>query len=1207
MLGLGNLLTKSGVIKKFPNDFSFNFDSSNDYLDCGVTNLGLSSEVTFSFWAKNNNADLDTDEYIASKYVTSGGNNRSWLIRFKNDDEKLRIVWSSNGTNYSYTTTSSAVSNINTWRHYVITIDSGVPKVYIDGQDTTIDSVTSSGGLQTSFYDSSANVYIGRYGNDLNTNWNGLIDEFAVWDGILDANDVNKIYKKPVDFSKASTYATDRTSNLKLWLRAGDKALPEEDASIARQDFYTDFDGSNDRVVINNTGLSLDDFSVSGWFYHIDSGADFQAIISMVDNQGNDYQNGVVIHFYNDYLDAEGASLSNHLPKVSANTVGSGILQNSWNHFAYTVDRDGGSGGVKLYVNGALATTDTAVDSATTAGNIYIGSGFYGNGFQRSYKGYISNIAIHQTILDAKTISQMAKSRFTPQRNLRFSVVDFDNSNDYIDCGSSSTLKNISNSAFTASAWVNSALNGQDDIIVGNTWTDAGFHLRVSGTILRFIILSDSTNYKFSDSSTLNSGWNHVVGTWDGTNIKTFVNGVESSGVNSSGTLSGQISTRNLFIGDNPQTTRAFEGSMSSVSLYNVAKSAEEVYAIYQQGITYDESSLSGLVGYWRMGDDTSAVYPTIADSSSNSNDGTITNGASDDVVQQMVAGYDMGAFESSSEELASELVVDMDTWSMNAGTATINTSTNSVTMNQEEGSTNISFTNYFNGAGLLDSNLPNGFYKLSFNVLWDNTPTSRKIHIYEDGTNAVSTDMVLGENVRYFKITGSNVNHSLAIYSPSNNDTIVISNLSLKEVLQSEVSDTYPAIIDVTEPVLGVEIFPTSNSVYTTDGSHYTKDSATPPNLTYQDTGTGTVTISDSDLEESINISATYKLTLTISGLTSGQANFKAVSTNFGNTYVNETMLDNGTHTFYFTRPAGGGDGFKFRSDTASGSTFTISDYSLKRVFGNVGTMTNQDSADLVYSSVLPDQSFLTGVNSAYNFIDLDGSNEYIDCGDGTSLDTTSQLTLSSWVNFDSTGTNVILARDDNTNSNYILYGWSDGKIYAQIRISGVAKTVDGGSYSSNVWYHVAATFDGSSLKIYVDGDLKDTLSASGSIDNDDVSLEIGRKGNNSFYFNGKIGQTAIWNKALLATEVSAIYTLNRHGNILDSYSDNLVGYWAMGALDAKTGLNDVGDGTIYDRSGNSNHGTPTNVESTDLKSSPNAEPNGYAKGDTNRSTTTP
>ena len=112
-----------------------------------------------------------------------------------------------------------------------------------------------------------------------------------------------------------------------------------------------------------------------------------------------------------------------------------------------------------------------------------------------------------------------------------------------------------------------------------------------------------------------------------------------------------------------------------------------------------------------------------------------------------------------------------------------------------------------------------------------------------------------------------------------------------------------------------------------------------------------------------------------------------------------------------------------------------------------------------------------------------FNGSTDYIDLGDSTDFDITNSITLSSWVNFDSTGTNVILARDDNTNSNFILYGWSDGKIYGQIRIGGVGKTVDGGTYSLNVWYHVALTYDGSLLKIYVNGILQDTLSASGYI----------------------------------------------------------------------------------------------------------------------------
>jgi len=38
-IGLGNLLTKGGFVSVFPNKYSFNFDGSNDYLDCG-TSLG---------------------------------------------------------------------------------------------------------------------------------------------------------------------------------------------------------------------------------------------------------------------------------------------------------------------------------------------------------------------------------------------------------------------------------------------------------------------------------------------------------------------------------------------------------------------------------------------------------------------------------------------------------------------------------------------------------------------------------------------------------------------------------------------------------------------------------------------------------------------------------------------------------------------------------------------------------------------------------------------------------------------------------------------------------------------------------------------------------------------------------------------------------------------------------------------------------------
>jgi hypothetical protein len=62
---------------------------------------------------------------------------------------------------------------------------------------------------------------------------------------------------------------------------------------------------------------------------------------------------------------------------------------------------------------------------------------------------------------------------------------------------------------------------------------------------------------------------------------------------------------------------------MSSFAIYNVAKSAEEIKAIYNDGIGGDESSNSGLVGYWKLDNAT-----TVTDLSGNGNNGTVNGGA---------------------------------------------------------------------------------------------------------------------------------------------------------------------------------------------------------------------------------------------------------------------------------------------------------------------------------------------------------------------------------------------------------------------------------------------------------------------------------------------------------------------------------------------------------------------------------------------------
>ena len=87
---------------------------------------------------------------------------------------------------------------------------------------------------------------------------------------------------------------------------------------------------------------------------------------------------------------------------------------------------------MKLYVNGiessyTLGDSGTYVAMENSANTVTIGK--QGSNYS---DGKISNVAIFKTALDAQTISQMAKSRYTPMRDNRFSVVDFDGSDDYI-------------------------------------------------------------------------------------------------------------------------------------------------------------------------------------------------------------------------------------------------------------------------------------------------------------------------------------------------------------------------------------------------------------------------------------------------------------------------------------------------------------------------------------------------------------------------------------------------------------------------------------------------------------------------------------------------------------------------------------------------------------------------------------------------------
>ena len=79
------------------------------------------------------------------------------------------------------------------------------------------------------------------------------------------------------------------------------------------------------------------------------------------------------------------------------------------------------------------------------------------------------------------------------------------------------------------------------------------------------------------------------------------------------------------------------------------------------------------------------------------------------------------------------------------------------------------------------------------------------------------------------------------------------------------------------------------------------------------------------------------------------------------------------------------------------------------------------------------------------------------------------------------------------------------------------------------NVWKHLVFTYNGSTMKIYVNGSLDNTVNYSGSIGTNADYFGIGKDPDRNYYFTGLIDEVRIYNRALSADEVMQHYQQTR------------------------------------------------------------------------------
>ena len=157
---------------------------------------------------------------------------------------------------------------------------------------------------------------------------------------------------------------------------------------------------------------------------------------------------------------------------------------------------------------------------------------------------------------------------------------------------------------------------------------------------------------------------------------------------------------------------------------------------------------------------------------------------------------------------------------------------------------------------------------------------------------------------------------------------------------------------------------------------------------------------------------------------------------------------------------------------------------------------------------------------------INLDGTSDYISISDANALDLTDNLTLSAWVKRGSTGsTQYILNKGTNA---YALYFDSSNTINLAMQGTGNIVTSTSALTDTSNWHHIAATWNGTTGKIYLDGVDVSGSTTSRTLAANTTALSIGADMTPANYLNGKIDEVQLFAYPMTPNQIVMLYNQN-------------------------------------------------------------------------------
>ncbi|MFN8155252.1 MAG: LamG-like jellyroll fold domain-containing protein [Bacteroidia bacterium] len=257
----------------------------------------------------------------------------------------------------------------------------------------------------------------------------------------------------------------------------------------------------------------------------------------------------------------------------------------------------------------------------------------------------------------------------------------------------------------------------------------------------------------------------------------------------------------------------------------------------------------------------------------------------------------------------------------------------------------------------------------------------------------------------------------------------------------------------------------------------------------------------------------------------------------------------------------------------------------------GNANDESGNGNNGVVIGATLDDDRFGNPA-SAYNF---NGTTNYIEVPHSSSLTfTASNQSISFWINlplipspqgndmgiFSKTNQNLAIDPTGNSNAGFeVTFGqYPSNNLYHRYKNGSSSPwgmtMLPNSHFAINQWCHVVCVINKNidSAFAYFNGNLIDAklLNSATSIGSNNLALLMGKgywtsNGIPSNYFNGKLDDIGIWNRALTQQEITNLYTSSTPplcNPLPPSLNTGLVGYWPF-------------CGNANDESGNGNNGT--------------------------------